>query len=618
MHNTLKILIVDDNPSDSRRMVRLLERLTEWTITCRECASSREAREAVNSFQPDVVFIDYLLDSDTGLDLLRSIPDADRQERAFILLTGQGDEVVAVDSLRAGVMDYLTKDGLSAKVLEHTLRFVARRISDRRALRYRDAILQAVSQVAELFLKAANWREKTTETLHALGQAVDASRAYLYENFTTPRGDLLTRKLYEWVAPGILPGMDTLDSQAFSYRDSGCQHWADIMRAGGPFQGSRSKMGAAEIAVLQPQQIQSLVLVPVFVEAEWWGVLGFDECRGERLWASTELDALSTAANTLGAAIQRERMEQLMRLQATALETAANAIFITDTAGVFIWANPAFTRITGYGHEDFHGMTPRIFKSSRHDEHFYRELWETILQGQVWRGEMVNRRKDGSLYFQETTISPVRDHSGVVTRFVSVQQDITLRKELEEKLRSQAEFDSLTGLPNRRLFDDRLAQAVSLASRNHSCMVLMFLDLDHFKEVNDTLGHDAGDELLKEAAHRISSCVRRSDTVARLGGDEFTIILPELANPDLAQLVARKILEQLNRPFYPTSREVHVSGSIGIAVFPQDGRNAEALIKSADEAMYCSKKSGRATFNFYSSPCSDGKHAIPDETAVVR
>ncbi len=599
VNHTIKLLVVDDNPADSRRLIRLTQRLAGWTIDARECADSDECREAFAAFRPDVVFVDYLLDAETGLDLVRGLPEGIRRESAFILLTGQGDEEVAANALRAGVLDYLTKDALTGEKLEHALRFAIQRVSDRRALRHRDAILQAVAQVAESFLKTQDWRSVITESLAVLAQAADVSRAYLFKNFSTSDDGLRARQLFEWTAPDITPQIDNPDLQDFHYREAGCGHWAEAMGGGQCFQGLVSELSEAESSMLGPQNIQAIMLAPIFVEGGWWGVLDFDECRRERLWSDVELDALRTAASTLGAAIQREKMEQMMRLQATAIETAANAIFITDADGVFLWANPAFSRITGYTAEDIQGETPRILKSNRHDEAFYRELWETIKDGQVWRGEMADRRKDGSLYIQETTISPVRNHEGHVTRFVSVQQDITLRKELEERLRAQAEFDALTGLPNRRLFEDRLIQAVALAGRNKTHLVLMFVDLDHFKAVNDTLGHDAGDELLREAANRLKACVRRSDTVARLGGDEFTVILPEVTHPTLAELVAKKILEQLERPFFPTGREARISGSIGIAVFPGDGRDMETLMKCADEAMYRSKKADRAAYHFF-------------------
>ncbi|MBF0612763.1 MAG: diguanylate cyclase [Magnetococcales bacterium] len=599
MNQAINLLIVDDNPADSRRLVRLLGRISDWTIHTHECASSGEFKTALSTVKPDVVFVDYLLGAETGLDLVRSLPEETRQGCAFILLTGQGDEEVAAKALRAGVLDYMTKDGLSSEKLEHTLRFAVQQLADRRALHHRDEILQAVARVAELFLKATVWREKVAGALGILGRAANASRVYLFENFVDHGGELCSRQLFEWIAPGISPKIHNPLLQAFPWQATGCGHWANALKQGNIFQGGISAMSTTERAILEPQGIKALVLAPLFVDGTWWGLLGIDECREEKLWFEVELDALRTAANTLSAAIQREGMEQMMRLQATAIETAANAIFITDAEGVFLWANPAFSRITGYSTEEIQGNTPRILKSGRHDLAFYQDLWQTIKDGQVWRGEFVDRRKDGSLYIQEATISPVRDQHGQVTWFVAVQQDITLRKELEERLRAQAEFDALTGLPNRRLFEDRLIQSLALARRNQTHMVLMFVDLDHFKEVNDTLGHDAGDELLREAAKRLKECVRRSDTVARLGGDEFTVILPEVTHPNLAELVANKILEQLKRPFFPTSREARISGSVGIAIFPEDGHDVETLMKSADEAMYRSKKAGRATFRFF-------------------
>ncbi|MBF0422562.1 MAG: diguanylate cyclase [Magnetococcales bacterium] len=604
MKDDFKVLIIDDNPADSRRLVRLLERLVGWNLLFRECATILEGVEALTAFDPDLVFVDYQLDKGTGLDLVRQIPETLRQEVAFILLTGRGDEEVAVQSLRAGVLDYLTKDGLTTQSLEHVLRFAAQRIGDRRALRHRDAILHAITLAAETLLKSMEWRDGMRRLLAALGAAADVSRVGLWQNVVTggALGPRMARLMFEWTVDAGSSQSAFGVRKELSYAGQNDLSFTSDLVAGRPQFLRTEDWSEEEAALLRAQGLRATVLMPVFFDQVWWGVLRFDERRPEREWTPMELDALRTAASTMGAALQREQFEEMMRLQATALETAANAIFITDAQGVFLWANPAFTRITGYGREEICGVTPRILKSGRHDLGFYQELWSTITEGHVWRGEIMDRRKDGSVYIQETTISPVRGRSGEVTRFVSVQQDVTLRKELEEKLRAQAEYDTLTGLPNRRLFEDRLIQALALAGRNEAHAVLMFLDLDRFKEVNDTLGHDAGDELLKEASRRIVTCVRRSDTVARLGGDEFTVILHDVSHPEQARLVAAKILEQLQRPFFPGGREVHVSGSIGLAVFPEDGTDMPTLVKCADEAMYRSKKAGRATFHFFNPP----------------
>ena len=597
MKNKINVLIVDDNPADSRRLIRLLDRLTNWTIRCRECYTSADAKENIISLVPDVVFVDYLLDTNTGLDLIRNIPDEIRQHCAFVLLTGQGDEDVAVQALRSGVLDYLTKHTLSVENLEHVIRFAVQRIHDRRALQQRDAILKALTMAAAVLLKAAEWRDGIRRLLAILGVASKSTRVSLLQNMTTPSGEIIANALFEWDSKQDGPTHQTRNH--FCYTDSGDPRWEEVLVGGEPLFLHTDQFVGEEAERFLAQSIQTTLLVPVFLDGTWWGILKFDGSHREQEFSSLEIEALCTAANAMEAALQREKTEEMMRLQATALETAANVIFITDAQGLFIWANPAFTRTTGYTWEDIQGTTPRIFRSGRHNMSFYHELWNTINEGQVWRGEIVDRHKDGSLHIQETTISPVRDRNGMVTRFVAVQQDVTLRKELEERLRVQAEYDTLTNLPNRRLFEDRLLQTMALAKRNKTSMILMFVDLDRFKEINDTLGHDAGDAVLKEAAGRIVSCVRRSDTVARLGGDEFTVILYNVTLLKLIESVATKILERLNLPFFQGGQAVHISGSIGIAVFPDDGTTPHEMMKCADEAMYHSKKGGRATFSFF-------------------
>jgi len=227
-------------------------------------------------------------------------------------------------------------------------------------------------------------------------------------------------------------------------------------------------------------------------------------------------------------------------------------------------------------------------------------MWETILDGRVWSGEVVIRRKDGSLYDEALTISPVTDVNGRIQHFVAIKQDISERKATEERVQHLAHHDLLTDLPNRALLGDRLAQAVAQVRRERATLALMFLDLDQFKPVNDTLGHDVGDLLLKEVALRLKACVpRETDTVARLGGDEFVILLAQIERAMDAVLVAGKVLAALRRPFLIGPHTLDISASIGIAVCPLHGEDVGQLLKNADTAMYYAKKAGRNCYRFF-------------------
>jgi diguanylate cyclase (GGDEF)-like protein/PAS domain S-box-containing protein len=298
---------------------------------------------------------------------------------------------------------------------------------------------------------------------------------------------------------------------------------------------------------------------------------------------------------------ERVKTQEQLSLQATALEAAANGILITDAQGVILWHNPAVTGLTGYQAEEVIGETPRIFKSGVQSEAFYKELWDTILSGRVWHGELSNRRKDGDLYTAEMTITPVRNAQGEIVRFIGIMQDISERIRSRQMLEELATQDPLTRLPNRALFSDRLDHALTHAKRTGCKAAVLFVDLDDFKSVNDSFGHELGDLLLQSVAQRLLDCVRESDTAARLGGDEFTILLENLVDQAGAVLVARNVLAALSAPFSLKGRSVSISSSIGISIYPDDSQDAEVLLKFADQAMYIVKQAGKQGYHLFGS-----------------
>jgi len=285
-------------------------------------------------------------------------------------------------------------------------------------------------------------------------------------------------------------------------------------------------------------------------------------------------------------------------LLVSALEHTANAIFLTDRLGHIVWANDAFCKLSGYSREEIVGRSPSLVKSGMQSDAFYAELWRTILAGNVWRGQMVDRRKSGTLYVVNETITPLMDEHGVITHFVAIQQDMTLQSDVQEREHYLAYHDMLTGLPNRALFRELAEQAISQASRTRHGLALLFLDLDRFKPVNDIYGHDIGDRLLLAVSERLSAAIRKSDAVARFGGDEFAILLPELLDTGVAVALARKLTESISWPFVIADQELHIGVSIGIALYPMDGHTPDELLCKADEAMYLAKKCGGGNFRF--------------------
>jgi diguanylate cyclase (GGDEF)-like protein/PAS domain S-box-containing protein len=290
---------------------------------------------------------------------------------------------------------------------------------------------------------------------------------------------------------------------------------------------------------------------------------------------------------------ERRRAEAGMRLAEKVFDTVDAAVLVTDQNNRIIKVNPAFTMITGYSAAEAIGQTTHLLASGAHPPEFYKEMWTTLKANGSWQGEISNRRKNGEFYTEWLSINEVRDNEGNLTHYVALFSDISDRKAAEAHMHTLAHYDPLTGLPNRTLLSDRLQQAITAAKREKSHMSLMFVDLDKFKGVNDTLGHHIGDLLLKEVAQRVQQCLRESDSAARIGGDEFVVLLPLIEAKSDAIAVAEKIRHALYQPFELAGHSLNISSSIGVAVYPEHGSDEKTLLRNADTAMYFAKEAGR-------------------------
>jgi diguanylate cyclase (GGDEF)-like protein/PAS domain S-box-containing protein len=291
---------------------------------------------------------------------------------------------------------------------------------------------------------------------------------------------------------------------------------------------------------------------------------------------------------------ERHKLEASRRMAQTVFEAAGEAIVVSDAENRIVAVNPAFTRITGYLPQEVIGKNPRLLASGLHDASFYRLLWQRLLQDDRWEGEISNRRKDGQVYVEWLKIALVRDETGQPQQYVALFSDVTERKRHEEAVWRQANFDALTGLPNRLLLDDRLDRALAQAARRRTMVAVLYIDLDRFKPVNDLYGHAAGDDLLCQVALRLRNTARDEDTIARVGGDEFVAVLPEITLADQAVRAAEKIIAAVAAPYRVWENYVEISCSIGIAVFPRDAADAATLLEKADNALYRAKHAGRA------------------------
>ncbi len=309
---------------------------------------------------------------------------------------------------------------------------------------------------------------------------------------------------------------------------------------------------------------------------------------------------------------QRKRDEQALRITASVFDTTHEAILITDAENIIMDVNPAFSRITGYSRAEVLGRNPKLLSSGHQDAAFYQLMWKSLKENKAWRGEIWNRRKSGEVYAELLSISSICDSAGQVQRYVAVFSDITRLKDHEAELSRIANYDALTGVPNRRLLADRLRQAIAHAKRNHKTLAICYLDLDGFKDVNDRYGHEAGDKLLIDIAHRLQEELRAGDTLARLGGDEFVVLLNDMTREQECFQILERILHIIAAPVSIGKHRVSVSASIGVTFYPSENDDGDTLLRHADQAMYVAKQTGKNRYHVFDSAHDQRVRALYD------
>lgn len=312
-----------------------------------------------------------------------------------------------------------------------------------------------------------------------------------------------------------------------------------------------------------------------------------------------DFDGQTQVLGTIRDITEKVKAEEQIRSLSLAVEQSPVSVVITDTDGKIEYVNSAFENITGYSVAEASGLNLRFLESNETPDSHYNEFWQAVTRGERWQGELQSRKKNGELFWEYSHFAPVVSDSGSISHYLAVKEDITFRKQQEARILRQAHFDSLTDLPNRFLSLDRLSQLLNEAQRNNDMVAVLFLDLDDFKKVNDTLGHETGDKLLVEAAERLRNAVRSGDTVGRLGGDEFIVLLGGLEDEVDALAVTENLLNGFKHAFRIDGRELILTTSIGIALFPEDGDNASEILRNADSAMYHAKELGRGTYSYF-------------------
>lgn len=406
---------------------------------------------------------------------------------------------------------------------------------------------------------------------------------------------------------GIVAAAGAAEHYVVQMREKGVR-WDDSPQGQGPT-GCAIRLGRTEVfrgddpgfetwaKLAMEHHLSAIMAIPLEIRGEVYGAFTLYSADAQFFDSSSLRDTLSGISKSVCVLIEAAIDQQRVRLLSSALEVAGNGVMITDHQGTIQWVNPAFSGLCGYSEQELLGQTPRILKSGQQSGEYYQALWATITRGELWSSETVERAKDGSLYTVSQTITPLFTE-GDISHFIAIHDDISAQKLSRERIEHLAHYDALTGLPNRTLFFDRLRQALSVARRQDSGLALMYMDLDGFKLVNDSMGHHAGDLLLAGVAERLMKCTRASDTVARLGGDEFTVILSDTHREEAVAEVAQKIVDAISRPFDLEGRVARIGISIGIARYTEEADSEDELIRRADQSMYRAKSAGKNTYCF--------------------
>ncbi|HTH15231.1 MAG TPA: EAL domain-containing protein [Magnetospirillum sp.] len=545
------VLVVEDNPGDARLVELFLLEETSDPFRILKAGTLADGLAQLASEHVDVVLLDLSLPDSFGLATLARLK-AEWPLVPVVVLTGTNDEMLAVQALRQGAQDYLVKGAGDSDLVRRAVRYAIERSRVDLALRRSEDRFRAVFQNAGVGVVLSESDGRLAQANPAFCAMVGYSEA-----------ELVGKHFSEISHPEDAGRNEALRAE---------------MLAGGRDSYHLTKRYIAK----DGRVVWGQLTVTAVREAD---------CDG------TDMRFTVTVVEDV---TERKRLEDHMRLAATVFENSGDGLFVTDARCNIVHVNPAFTEITGFDPEDVLGKTPKVLSSGRHGPDFYERMWENLRSVGKWQGEIWDRRKSGEMFAGWQNIAVVRNSLGEITNYVAVISDITSRKQVEERLSYQANHDPLTRLPNRTLFHERLSRAVARAHRNQTMVALLFIDLDRFKEVNDTLGHLSGDLLLQQVAERLTGATRQGDTVARLAGDEFTVILEDVQDPRDAAVVAHKILHMLVEPFDLSGHEAHISSSIGVAIYPADAGDSQTLIKLADAAMYRAKRMGRNGCQFHS------------------
>jgi diguanylate cyclase (GGDEF)-like protein/PAS domain S-box-containing protein len=565
----ITILIIDDSPVNLHVLSKLMRQLG-WHIL--STTSGEAGIRAVEEKLPDIILLDILMPGIDGFEVCRQLKNNPKTKHIpIILMSALTDTESTIKGLECGAVDYICKPFKQQEVIA--------RLNAQIKLHKTNQILAEKNLALEVQIEA---NEKIKQELIqsetnfsiAFNHSPDYILIHGYQGGVIMDANERFCRLINLTKEQLV-GLSFLDLSLWVNPDQYQQFYQQEIRQA---EKRIRCLQTWEIKVYDPEKNIHTMLIS-----------------GEIIQFN-QIDCLLVVMRDI---TERKQIESQLKILSQACDQSPASIVITDATGKITYVNPKFETISGYRAAEVLGKNPRILKSGDKSDQDYKAMWHQLRSGQEWKGEFHNRRKDGQLYWERASISPILNAFGKITHYVAVKEDITQEKNQAEVLYHQAHYDNLTGLPNRLLAKDRLQQAIESGLRNQHLVGLMFIDLDNFKMVNDSLGHDAGDRLLKEVAERLQRALRQTDTVARLGGDEFLVIISKIGQTRKLTAIAQRLLGVLRQPVTLNDHEVFIYGSIGIAVFPDDGFLADTLLKNADIAMFAAKADGRNLFRFF-------------------
>jgi len=638
----LRILIADDDEDDFiliREFIRDgfqdVNHQVDWARSC------PEALTCLDNNEYNICLFDFRLGEPNGLKLLRDVRKVG-YTLPVIFLTGYGDEETAVEVMKSGASDYLGKAGLSGKTLFHAISqsLKLHKEEDQRrraesALNAQDILLQAVSDASNCLLTGKNHKDSILKALHILGESLKVDTAEIYQNLDRAKGSQKFLQCFIWTKyftseekyGGLFQNQSgdnfELERNIFSLYES---QFTQI---------AVNDLPLSARDLFQKRGISSFTLVPITIEEAFWGFIAFGDSQSERRWSKNEESLLKTVAANIGSKIHRHNNEAAFYsiVEGTSAHLGDDFFrsLVYNLASALPVCKAYVSEIIGYnsfecsivaGWDDGKYVNGKMFniKNTPYEEviagmvSFNSDCGREKTNGQTFPGQENIRsyaavpcfdshfKIIGHLSVMDEKPMPDRQRTLSILKIFAARAGAEFeRKRNESLIRNMAYHDSLTGLPNRILLNDRLEMALAQAQRSQSMLAVLFLDFDHFKMINDNLGHEVGDQVLKGVGGRLKKCLRNQDTVARLGGDEFILLLPEVQSPLDAETLAKKILDVTRKPLQIQEHELSITLSIGVALYPRDGETITLLLKHADEALYLAKNQGKNCHQFYSS-----------------